>query len=430
MQDSEEIEQVYTEWRNKEYDELNKADLTDDARTSISNTGQTFYGDVDISAMKVLRTAKIQEADNSWVDAQNLALNNDTDPSIINPNTGAPFSPSELYEYATMKRAALGTVEYDTAQKDIRNFDQTVEYRQISMVARQNPDVAKERLDESSQSPQNRVLLEQTIQDAYERRDKKIKTVQEDTSRTLNSSLRGGTLDRMSVQTAMDAEETIMGETFPTLRKSEGDALMSYLNAEELGEEAKFAPQFEKIEDGWKKIIDKAEKGKFSEKDFDAVFKAIAASPKGSRKPSLSKGTIESQLNTAQYTMYKMAQGFRFNNTTTDSMNSIIDTFSTIQSDSPVHTDRHIHALNQKMQSFMKFVEDSGGNITEGQRDEWFEANMKNEIRDGAIIRARNTYRIGEPVVQEVDTGEAGPPIPMWGNLYRYLGNGEFERID
>lgn len=432
MKDPDEIEEFYTQWRADEQNILNESRLNKNSRSFIANNYEDFYATADIGASQYYRKAKISSFDRGYIDAQNLALNNETDPTLTNPNTGRAYTPSEFYEYATMKRVDIGTVDYEDAIGDIRNFDQVVEYRNISKVARINPDEAKGMLDDSSQSPQNRALLEKSIQDGVQIRDRKIVSIQSDTSSKLSKMLGQRNLTRTQVDIAMQEEQNIMGTIAPSLIKEEGNALIASLDAQEISDMEIVSGAFDDIADGYKSMFKQSGKDKWDEKGFKKVMSAIGAKKKGSARPLLSKGTIESQLNFAQNNLYKVAEGMGLNSETTDALIGIVDTFATINNDSPLNTRENIKALDSSVTSFMEGVKESGGNMNSAQIDEWQKDNLSKQIRETAIINARNTYRVGEPVRPSTTpaTGIILPTDEEGPVSYRYIGNGEFEVID
>jgi len=433
MTDPKEIESSFDQWSNSERKILSDSELNKDAREEIEKASHMFFADSEISTNSVINKARIAKADIAWVDLQNMALEGDVDSSIMNPATGVSFSSTEeLYNFATDKRVTLGTVDYESAMKSKRNFGQTVEFRQISKTSGDNPDVAQDMLDKSSQPPENTVLLEKRIRDDKDIRNRKIVAIQSETSNNMNKLLGQRALTRTEIDNAVMNKQNVMGIETSLLSEEEGDALIASLDSLELGDIDSVPDAFEFIADGWKTMFKQANKGKWDQEGFDKIMKTISFKKKGSSRPALSKGTIESQLNFAQNNLYKVAEGINLNSETTDALISIADTFATINEDSPGNVREHVKALNSSVNSFMEWVKENGGNLNNSQIKEWRDSNFSRQIQDTAMIKARNTYRIGEPVKPGVtpiggfviDSDFEGP------SSYRYIGGGEFERID
>ena len=130
MTDPDEIAESYGKWREEENNILTETKLNGNSRRAIENNNENFYADTDIGANKYHRKAKIAGFDRTWIDVQNLAIDGHLDPDVLNPKTNLPFESADaLYEHATMKRVALGTIKYEEAQDELRTMPSKRTYR-------------------------------------------------------------------------------------------------------------------------------------------------------------------------------------------------------------------------------------------------------------------------------------------------------------
>jgi hypothetical protein len=126
--DPEEIESEYSRWLESEQEAFDGARLNNRARRAIANNNEGFYAETQIGVANHVRKSIIQNADNTWVDVQNMAVMGDSHTL----DDGTVIGGSQLYDYATDKRVSLGEISYEDGEKMKMDFESNSNYHKLN----------------------------------------------------------------------------------------------------------------------------------------------------------------------------------------------------------------------------------------------------------------------------------------------------------
>jgi len=408
MQDPDEIEEFYSQWREDEQAILNETRLNKNAKRMITNNYEDFYATSDIAASSYHRKAKIAGFDRGYIDAQNLALNNETDPTIINPATGKSYTPSELYEYATMKRVDIGTIDYEDAVGDIREFGQNQYFRSASKMATVDYPRFKDEYDPSKLSEYQQQQISLIEQEVEFKIDKQKTQTQDASYNDLLSRYEAGLLSTDDITKMSEENGQAYGQEFPLLTEPRAGVLQSMLYGQEIAEENSF--YYQSIQ----KDIGKLSGEQFNTGDVDAIIRKLYIPQKnGTFKPRFSKSTTKDLLDQINKNFglmkeidVKKGPGGVSTLTTEQKgiFKEITDTFDSYTANAERRGDIAI-GVKQVEGLYKKFYEEIEGDNLRA----WADEALKPFKQQNATDRATSTYTPELPIVDSQESFDALP---------------------
>jgi len=415
MDSEEEIQATHEAWLEDENKIFESSGLTRSARQEIANSNQMFYGDVSIAAYNYANKAAINEMDRSWIDVQNKALDGETDNSIINPETNQPYDAEGLYAYATQKRMSLGTVDYEAGKKDIREFGQNLQQRQIVSLSDNDVDGAEKLLKQSTLTGEKLMIANDAVRDARQRQEYRIREEHRTNTDAIIREVNNRQMTRARLHQMSQQTFNVMGKEVPFVPKSVIDANRASLDASEEADRLLLHKRVETIDGLIERVTTHATRD-VGQPETDKLYREIA----NYAKDGGSRVGVESLLNIANSATLDYASKRGWNDGASEEVRNITRAYTAQYAEkySKYKSRDEVISIINKIDKFRtEVIEPAKGKPTTEDIEEWHKKNMSEIDNSNAVNTYRNTYRVGERK-------------EILNKQYVYKWNGEWEVVD